>query len=382
MASLADAAMARSARLGRDLHGSVHCALTEEFPLAPPPPRVCPPARKRAAHQGAERLHVAVVGSGGAATAEPVILAVAGGSGALASSCGLLRTAGAQGWQVYVGVMGRWPGLLTKFVAARRLVEHVGNGRHPPGTPLVFVDATDVLVQGPPAIITRELGGMREGFIWSAEDQCFPLGGWPYNLGLGPHVCELFPRPCADHVPAHNRWVNSGGWVGTAAAANRTLAQLHAAVARRAGPCIGRPADQYLANTNFLRERAQVGIDTDARIFAAGATKHVLRWHGGAGRAANGSTSAAPAPLPASGKPGGRFCFPGSGGGACPPILHFNGRATAKGYWTTASVLKVMEAAGGTPRRPERMPRLINLDEKGAQPPAWAVRSVEQCWAA
>eukprot|EP00965_Chrysotila_dentata_P189273 6173229-Pleurochrysis_carterae.AAC.5 len=30
-----------------------------------------------------------------------------------------------------------------------------------------------------------------DSFVWSAEDGCFPLGGWPYNLGLGDYVCEV-----------------------------------------------------------------------------------------------------------------------------------------------------------------------------------------------
>ena len=104
--------------------------------------------------------------------------------------CKLARTAILHGWDTYFAV-GEWTGLVGKF---QRTLDALDTLDLEDDDIVVFIDSSDVLVQQGPEVVrqafeNRDLDG---DFIFSAEDHCFPMGGWPYNLGLhaGRYVCS------------------------------------------------------------------------------------------------------------------------------------------------------------------------------------------------
>uniref|UniRef100_A0A7S4F6Z8 Uncharacterized protein n=1 Tax=Chrysotila carterae TaxID=13221 RepID=A0A7S4F6Z8_CHRCT len=271
------------------------------------------------------------------------LITLAMGELGVAQACWLLSTALPLGWRVLVGT-GAWAGRSTLAFKARVLRKLVGYVE----TPLVvFADGRDMLAQLPPAAVVDAFPHTGADFVWAADPACYPLGGFPYNLGLGGALCDrLFPKSSGGSGRSRssssgsggsgggrggklreswrdgsesaaqkskvggagtvNRWINSGGWVATRGAALSVLRRLDAPLAdgeesgrqsgggvgsqrgvpawagveTRAAPqmeaeegneprqlrrrsaqsvglCADAGTDQWYANTQFLRHRAE-----------------------------------------------------------------------------------------------------------------------------
>jgi len=310
------------------LKESLWCAMHLEFALTPSVPRV-----PSATTTGATRerfLRQPVVGR----PPRIVLLALALGPSGPSMACSLSRTAVAQGWDMYLAV-GRYTGLIGKYSRTLEAIElmHLNDNDK-----VVFVDGSDVLAQlGPEAVIKTLAEGQAfaADLIFSAEDNCFPLGGWPHSLGLdrGRYVCD-HRFPVANESTTLNKvgthWVNTGGWVATARAAKLALEQMDALVtAHHESKCYKGGTDQLLGNAMFLRHRDRnyatkdakvprrdtVGLDADSKIFASSPQHSTLL------SLTNTKNPSYPGVSKA-------FCRTPE---MCPAFLHFNGGMTDMG---------------------------------------------------
>jgi len=331
----------QSSELSQRLLESARCALHLEFPLVPADPRGLP-----SAPLGARRPP-------GWRPPRTLLLALTLGDRGSRMGCGLLKTALPRGWDVVLAE-GPFEGLSGKYSAALKALDLAlgsdvsdggsGDGDDGDDALVVFVDSSDVLAQQSPRQVAEAFLAQPYAFVWSAEDACFPLGTWPFDLGLpGGKLCDLlFPGaggvgrgPSLRDGP---QFVNTGGWIGTARAARSVLRELSALVAAAdplnsalglgsASTCYQAGTDQLLGNAAFLRHRSLLGLDASATFFASsppqlleeGRLKLVQEPPPGGGEGEKKGTK-----LPA-------YCYEAEGKPHCPAFLHFNGGAYGDG---------------------------------------------------
>ncbi len=300
------------------LNQTLWCAMHLEFPLTPLPARRVSSSFSRKKIGKMILLALTLNSSGTVTRAEQAEM---GGK--------LARTAVIQGWDTYFAV-GKFTGLVGKY---QRALEALNILQLDHDDIVVFVDSSDVLVQQSPQQVRNiiENGSLNGDFVFSGEGNCFPMGGWPYNLGLdfGRYICtSLFPKVRGRNniTGVGNAWVNTGGWIATARSAElvleelRILTELH-----RDNMCYIAGSDQLLGNALYLRHNARqkhsslkagqegdisVDIDVDSTIFVSAPWQASLSLTEASGQTRETPTAA--------------FCH-GNAPRVCPAFLHFNG---------------------------------------------------------
>ena len=202
--------------------------------------------------------------------------------------CNLARTAIVHGWDIYF-VTGKFTGTIEKYDRAMDALSLIALDEE---DVVVFVDSADVLVQQTPEHVLQTFqddDDVRADFMFSGEHHCFPMGGWPYSLGLdsGRYVCQdLFPKTKVPKIEnRQNTWVNTGGWIARVDAASHILRELQSFTKRyHQTACYTHGSDQLLGNILVLRHnsvqqqiemeanpdfraRYTVEVDTESKIF-------------------------------------------------------------------------------------------------------------------
>lgn len=146
-----------------------------------------------------------------------------------------------------------WEGLSQKLAAALDAVR-----RLPPDCVVLFSDAYDVLYARDLASVAVDFRALGRPLVFSAECGCWP------------HVLRDRGRTCRDKFPPSPtpyRYLNSGGWIGTAAAASTFLRRLVDDAAAATQQDFHKLNDQELAADLYLRGDVDLALDFYATIF-------------------------------------------------------------------------------------------------------------------
>jgi len=148
-------------------------------------------------------------------------------------------------------------------------------------TILLFVDGTDSLFQVGPEEIVRRFQSTGSRVLFSAERSCYPMKFSPWNLNLytrnflwkqcasgscsnSRYVCEsMFPK--APEADPHNRWLNSGAFIGYASDILRMLRDAGTIPKDMLSQWPG--YDQGLYTHMYLSRKYDIDIDVTSQLF-------------------------------------------------------------------------------------------------------------------
>lgn len=246
---------------------TARCALHLEFPFAPQSitktPSIATATDKRSQLWRPKRV---------------LVLALTLGSTGATMGCKLVSTAVPRGWEVAL-VEGSYifRGYKYKYTYTLKGLKAVLDSSKIPAneTLVVFADAKDMLVQQPPEAIVDAFLRQPHDFVWSSEPKCFPMGVWPYSLGVPFDTCGngMFPQSSQNGIQPSRRFVNAGGWVSIGSTAIVVLKELVNLVQNRPkdAVCHSWGSDQLSANAAYLRHSNVLGLDTDYEMFGSDA---------------------------------------------------------------------------------------------------------------
>lgn len=146
------------------------------------------------------------------------------------------------GWGV------KWTGLAQKLEAAYAFSKSL-----PPRDIIMFTDAFDVLFQNDPATIQQAFHDLNSTLVFSAECGC-----WPHIMENKDICLKKYPSS-----PTPYRYLNSGSWIGEAAAA----AEMLAAIMKESGNDFTNANDQKLVGDMFINGRFGIKLDYYNKIF-------------------------------------------------------------------------------------------------------------------